>query len=124
MDCAAAVYATAAAVLLDGVNQAELRERRNAVVKSDLLSNLAVLNPQYCGSGDMHLVTRGSGQQTNEKVAERGTCVRAPTLPTSDDMIALRYEAGSAPEIEVRKGLSKMGHERLDVSMPTAGRVQ
>src|ERR1700743_659062 len=122
MDCAAAVHATAAAVLLDGVNQAELRERRNAVVKSDLLSNLAVLNPQYCGSGEMHLVTRGSGQQTNEKVVERGTCVAAPPPPTSDAMIALRYEAGSAPKIAIRKGVSKIGHERLDVSMPTAGR--
>jgi hypothetical protein len=30
---------------LDSANQAELRERRNAVIKTDFFSDFAVLNP-------------------------------------------------------------------------------
>src|SRR5258708_23849463 len=50
--------------------------------------------------------------------------MRAAAFPAAHDVVALGNEIGSPPEIEIGKGLSKTGHERLDILSPAAWRVQ
>src|SRR5260370_41789409 len=50
--------------------------------------------------------------------------MRAATFPTAHDVVALSNEIGSPPEIEIGEGLSKIGHERLDIFSAPTWRVQ
>jgi hypothetical protein len=46
----------------NGLDEAELGERSDAVVEADLLDDLAVLKTQDCGAGEVHLPSRRRGQ--------------------------------------------------------------
>jgi hypothetical protein len=43
---------------------------------------------------------------------------------TADDIIAVGNEIGSAPKVEIRKRFAEIGHERFDVVMAPAWRMQ
>jgi hypothetical protein len=66
---------------------------------------------------EVHLATRGRGQSPNEEIVERWPGMRATAFPTTDHVVAFGNQVGSAPEVEIRKRLAKVGHECLDVGM-------
>src|SRR6185503_17654558 len=59
-----------------------------------------------------------------EEVAECRAVVRAAAFPASDDIIAFGDQVRGAPEVEIRKRLAKVLHERLDVGAVATRRVQ
>jgi hypothetical protein len=60
-----------------------------------------------------------AGSDPAKKVAEGGTGVRATTFPASIDVIPFRDQVSGTPEVEVRKSLSKLGHEGFNVVAAT-----
>jgi hypothetical protein len=50
--------------------------------------------------------------------------VCSSTLPTADHVLALGYEVGRAPEIDVRKTLSESHHEVAYILPTASGRMQ
>jgi hypothetical protein len=46
----------------------------------------------------------------------------AATLPLTDDIVTFRNQIGCAPEVQIRKRIAEVGHERLDIDM-TATRL-
>src|SRR6195952_1322674 len=50
--------------------------------------------------------------------------MRSPTFPAADHVVALGDEVGSTREAEVRKGFTKTDHERFDVVVAAAWRMQ
>src|ERR1700745_4329306 len=69
-------------------HETELLEGGHAVVQTDLLCDLAVLDPKNRHSGEPHLAARCRRQRSGKEVAERRSCVRAAAVPTADDVIA------------------------------------
>src|SRR5216683_5372892 len=72
----------------------------------------------------MHLPARRCRQRSDEKVRESGAGVSTAAFPTADHIVALGNEIRRAPEIEVRKRFAEISHERLDVRMALARRMQ
>jgi len=85
-----------------GFQDTKLHERGDPVVESDF-RDLAVLDTEDGRTREVHLPTGCRRQLASEKIAERRSGVGPATFPSTDDMIALGDEIGSAPELEVRK---------------------
>src|SRR3954462_13163631 len=79
-------------------HEAELRQRRHAVVEADLLGDLAVLDAKDRRSGKPHLPAGARRERTLKKVTEGRAAVRATAHPTTDDEVAFRDEVRSARE--------------------------
>src|ERR1700722_943979 len=100
---------------LNGAEQAQLGQSGNSVIEAALLEDPAILNLEDCGSREAHLPARTGGQATNQEVVESGACVGSAALPLADDIVAFSDEVRRAPEVEVRKGRTEIGHESLNV---------
>src|SRR5260370_17892620 len=98
-------------------------QRGDAIVQTDLFDDLAVFELEHRRARKPHLAAGRCRQRSHEEIAECWTSVRAAAFPTADYIVALGDEIGSAPEIEVRKCVAKIGHERLDVRMALARRM-
>src|SRR4051794_6071817 len=98
-----------------GADQTELGERGHAVVKTLFLDEPAVLQAQHRRAGEMHLAGWGGRPGPGQEVVELRPGVSAAAFPATDDMVAFRDQVRRAPEVEVRKSLAEIGHERLDV---------
>src|SRR5580704_4216443 len=72
-----------------GFQKAKLLERRDAIVKTDLFRDLAILDTEYGCPGEPHLATRCRRKRADEEIAERRPGVRAATLPPAHDVITL-----------------------------------
>ena len=107
-----------------GLHEAELGQRRDAVVQADLFDDLSVLEAQHRRAGEVHLPTRRRRQSADQEVAERWAGVRAATFPAADHVVALSDEVRGAPEIEIGKRLAEIRHEGLDVVAATTRLVQ
>src|SRR5579863_6952725 len=103
---------------------AELGQRGDTVVETDLLGDLAVLDPEHRGAGEVRLAARPRRQRAGEKIAKRRPGMRAAAFPAADDIIALGDEIGSAPEVEVGEGRAEPQHEVPYVLAAAAWRVQ
>src|SRR6266436_146355 len=108
----------------NGLDEAELGERRDAIVETDLLDDLAVLETQDGGAGEVHFPAGRGRQRADQKVAEGRAGVRAAAFPLADDIVAFGDQVGGAPELEVRKGCTEVGHEGLDVFTAAARFVE
>ena len=82
--------------------QAELRQRGHAIVKTDLRDDLAVLEPEHGRSGEPHLAAGGCRQRSHQEVAEGRPGVRAAAFPAADDIVALGDQIRRTPEIQIR----------------------
>src|SRR5450432_78961 len=98
-------------------DETQLGQGRNAIVQALLFDDLSVLQTQHGRPGEVHLATRGRRQSPNEEIVECRPGMRATAFPTSDHVVALGNQVGSAPEVEIRKRLAKVGHECLDIGM-------
>jgi len=72
-----------------GFQKAKLLERRDAIVKTDLFRDLAILDTQYGCPGEPDFATGRRQKRADEKIAERRPGVRAATLPPAQDVITL-----------------------------------
>src|SRR3981081_4675181 len=107
-----------------GADEAELLQGRYPIVKTDFLEDLSVLEFQHGRAGEFHLAAGVGRQRSREEVAERLPGMRTATFPSTDDVVALRDEIRSAPEVEIGERFPKVRHERLDVLMATARFVE
>jgi cation transport regulator ChaC len=103
-----------------GLEQAKLRESRDAIIEADFLDDLSIHDLQNGRAGKAHLAAGRCGQRANQEVAERRSRVRAATFPLTDDVVAFSDEVGGGSELQIRKRRTEVGHERLDVGMATA----
>src|SRR5271156_4726708 len=106
------------------LDEAELRQGCDAVVKTNLLDDFSVLELQHARSRELHLLAGISRQASDQEVTESGAGMRATPLPTSDDVVAFRDQVGCAPEVEIRERIPKVSHEGLDVIAAAARFVQ
>jgi hypothetical protein len=89
------------------LDQPKLRQRGHAVVKADLLYDLAVEHLQHRRAGEVHLAAGRSREAANQKVVEGWTGMGAPTFPLTDDVVALGDQIRRAPEIEIGNAVRK-----------------
>src|SRR5258708_25203987 len=85
------------------LDEAELRQRRNAVVETDFRGDHAVLDLENGRAREPHLAARVGGERSHQEVAEGGTGMRAATPPPAADGIAPGDQGRSAPECAIRK---------------------
>src|SRR4051812_17454841 len=104
--------------------EAELRQRRHAVVQADLLCDLAVFDTKDGRSGKPHLPARARRERTLKKVTEGRAHVRATADPTTDDVVAFGDELRSACETQIGERFAERGHERLHIRTTAAWRMQ
>src|ERR1700693_2606707 len=97
------------------LEQAELSQRCDSVVKADLLRDLAVDDLQHRRAGEAHLAPGPREKAPDQKVIEGRTGVGSAAFPLADDSVALGDQIGDAPEVEVGERGAEVGHERLDV---------
>src|SRR3954470_12346101 len=105
-------------------HETKLLERGHAIVQADLLCDLAILQAKHGRSGEVHLPAACRRQGSDEKITEGWPGMRPATFPAADHVVALGDEVGSTREAEVRKGFTKSDHERLDVVVAAAWRMQ
>ena len=74
---------------LGSLQDAELGQARDAVIEADFLDDLAVLEAQHRGAGEVHLPAGLCGQRTDEEVTESRPGVGAAAFPLADDVVAL-----------------------------------
>src|SRR5215831_1720246 len=72
-----------------GFQKAKLLERRHAIVETDLLRDLAILDTEYGCPGEPHFATGRRRKRADKEITERGPGVRAATLPPTHDVITL-----------------------------------
>src|SRR3979411_3420225 len=101
-------------------HEAELGERRDAVVETDLLDDLAALKTQDGGAREAYFQAGRGGVRADQEVAEGRAAVRSAALPLSDDIVAFSDQVRGAPEFEVRKRFTEVGYEGLDVGLAAA----
>src|SRR5690349_2491804 len=106
------------------LNKTQLLQRGNAVVQSNFLKDLAVLQLENCSAGEAHRAPCIRGQRPCQKVRERWPAVRAAAVPAADDVVTFCDEICSAPEVEIGEGFAEIGHEGLDVFPSTTRFVQ
>jgi hypothetical protein len=102
----------------------DLGQRLNAVVKTDFLGDLAVLNTQHRSPGEVHLPAGCRRQRAHQEVAEGRTGVRTAAFPLADDIVAFCDQIRHTPEVEIGECCAKIGHECLDVVRAAARLVQ
>src|SRR4029077_6804522 len=66
-------------------------------------------------AGEVHLPARVGGQAAGEEILEGRAGMGAATFPLADDVVALGYEVGRAPEVQIGERGAEIGHEGLDV---------
>src|SRR5215471_21119382 len=96
---------------LRAANQSELMERRHAVVQSNLLCDLTVLQPQDRHSSESHHPTGRLRQGSREEVAVRRTGMCATAFPATDHVVAVGDEVAGSPEVEIGKRFTEDGDE-------------
>src|SRR3984893_18006758 len=101
--------------LSGGFQEAELRERGNAVVKADLLQDFAVLDLENGCTSKVHFAARRGWQRSDEEIPECRPGMGTAPFPLPDDIVAFSKQKGCPPEIEIRERLPKIRHEGLDV---------
>src|ERR1700682_1648171 len=106
------------------LDEAELRQRRNAVVEADFRDDHAVLDLENGRAGEPHLAARVGRERSHQEVAEGGTSMRATTYPLADDVIAFCDQVRGATECEIGKRATEVGHEGLDVGTATTWLMQ
>src|SRR5262245_64400011 len=84
-----------------GLDKAELGQRLDAVVKTDFLGDLAVLNAQHRGACEVHLPAGRGRQRAHQEVAEGRTGVRTAAFPLADDIVAFCDQIRRAPAVEI-----------------------
>jgi hypothetical protein len=82
---------------------------------TDLLDDIAALETQDGGAGEVHLPAGRGRQRADQKVAEGRTGVRTATFPLADDIVAFSDQVRGAPELEIWKRCTEVDHEGLDV---------
>src|SRR5260370_40768738 len=87
--------------------EAQLLEGRHAIVETNLLGDLAVLDAKHGRSREVHLAAGPGRQRPDEKIAERRASVRAAALPTTDHAVALGDEVRGAVELEIGERLAE-----------------
>src|SRR5258708_40176503 len=97
----------------NGLDQAELGERSDAVVETDFLDDLAVLETQYRRAAEVHLPAGLGRQRADEEVVEGWPGVGAAAFPLADDIITFGDQVRGAPELEVRECGTEVRHEGL-----------
>src|ERR1700737_3597632 len=107
--------------LSGGFQEAELRERGNAVVKADLLQDFAVLDLENGCTSKVHFAARRCWQRSDEEIPECRPGMGAAPFPLPDDIVAFSNQIGCPPEIEIRERLPKILHEAFVSSWPPRG---
>src|SRR5450631_1692174 len=79
-------------------DEAQLGQRCDPVVQALLFDNPSVFETQYRRPGEMHLPARSRWESADEKVVESRPGMRATAFPTTDNVVALGNQVGSAPE--------------------------
>jgi hypothetical protein len=115
---------TGRAVRSDCAHEAELRQRRHAIVQADLFCDLAVFDTKDCRSGEPHLPARARRERTLKKVTERRAGVCATANSTTDDVVAFRDEIRRARETQIGERFAERRHERLHIRTTAAWRMQ
>src|ERR1700709_2581484 len=87
-------------------HETKLLERGHAIVQTDLLCDLAILQAQHGRAAEAHLPAGSRWQGSDEKITEGWAGMRSPTFPATDHVVALGDQVGSAREAEVRKGFT------------------
>src|SRR5258708_4243678 len=96
-------------------DKAELLQGRYAIVKTDFLEDPSILEFQHGRARKFHLAAGVGRQRSRQEVAERLPGMRTAAFPSTDDVVVLRDEIRSAPEVEIGERLPKVRHKRLDV---------
>src|ERR1700738_2938723 len=105
-------------------DEAKLLQGRYAIVKTDFLEDLSILEFQHGRACEFHLAAGVGRQRSRQEVAERLPGMRTASFPSTDDVVVLRDEIRSAPEVEIGKRLPKVRHKRLDVFTAPARLVE
>src|SRR4030081_3357885 len=108
--------------MLGSAHKAELLQSSDPIVEADFLHDFFVPKLQYRRSRELHLPAGIGRQRSHQEVAECGSGVRSAAFPTADNVVALRDEIRSAPEIEVGECRPEIRHECLDV-IPALARL-
>src|SRR5258708_22036225 len=108
----------------DHAYEAELLGGVHSIIQTDLLHDLAVLNPKHRRPGESHRSAGCRWQRPDEEVAEGRAGVRAATFPATNHIVALGDEVRSAPEVEVRERFTQPGPKCLDIRMAATRRTQ
>ena len=80
-----------------------MRKRSNAVVETDLLDDLTVLEAQHGRAREAHLAAGSCRKRADQEVAEGRPGMGAATFPSADDIVAFRNQIRRAPEVEIRE---------------------
>src|SRR6266576_3147086 len=86
---------------LSCLQDAELLQRRCAVVEPDLFGDLAVLDAQNGRSRKAHFPARAGGKRADDEVIEGRPGMRAAAFPSADHVVALGDQVRRTPEIQV-----------------------
>src|ERR1700738_999680 len=105
-------------------DEAELLQGRYAIVKTDFLEDLSILEFQHGRARKFHLAAGVGRQRSRQEVAERLPGMRSAAFPSTDDVVVFRDEIRSAPEVEIGERLPKVRHKRLDVFTAPARLVE
>src|ERR1700681_2580750 len=68
-------------------DEAELLQGRYAIVKTDFLEDLSILEFQHGRAREFHLAAGVGGQRSRQEVAERLPGLRTAALQTTDDVV-------------------------------------
>src|SRR5713226_8645730 len=90
-----------------GLDEAELRKRRDAVVETDLRDDFSASNLKDGRPGEAHLATGGGRQRSDEEIAERRAGVRPAALPPADHVIASAIRSAAPQKCRSGKALRK-----------------
>ena len=104
-------------------DQTQLLQGCHAIIETDFLGNAPVLDAQDRGAAEAHFLARSCRQCAQQKIAERGSGMRATTVPAADHIIALGDQIGSPAEFKIGERGAKILHEISDVRTPAARRV-
>src|SRR3954454_24000608 len=94
-----------------GLQNSKLRERSDPVIEAHFLGDFAILDTEHGCPSEVHLPTGCCRQRAREKIAKPRAGMGAATFPSTDDMVALGDEIGSAPEFEIGECGAEIHHE-------------
>jgi hypothetical protein len=77
------------------LDEAELRQRSDAVVETDFRDDHAVLDLENGRAREPHLAARVGGERSHQEVAKDGTGMRAAAHPLADDVAHAGSTAGA-----------------------------
>jgi hypothetical protein len=100
-------------------NKIELKHSAQRIFLPQLLGDPPPLEAENGCSRELHLSTRSSRNRTHAEIAEGRTGVGTTTLPSANDVVAFCDEIANTPEIEIGKGIAKLGHKFRDGCAPS-----